>query len=154
VSFSLSVSLSLVTGLTCSRLLVYTGQPLSLLLKQSTLIKELALYDVVNAPGVAADISHINTPSVVTGYLPADGGLEKALKGADIVVIPAGVPRKPGMTRDDLFNINASIVRDIAVGIAAHAPKAFVLVISNPVNSTVPIVAEVLKKKGVFDPKR
>ncbi|UZJ54200.1 hypothetical protein CBS101457_003520 [Exobasidium rhododendri] len=130
------------------------GQPLSLLLKQSTLIKELALYDVVNAPGVAADISHINTPSVVTGYLPADGGLEKALKNADIVVIPAGVPRKPGMTRDDLFNINASIVRDIAVGIAAHAPKAFVLVISNPVNSTVPIVAEVLKKKGVFDPKR
>lgn len=58
------------------------------------------------------------------------------------------------MTRDDLFNINASIVRDIAVGIAESAPKAFVLVISNPVNSTVPIVAEVLKKKGVFDPKR
>jgi malate dehydrogenase len=45
-------------------------------------------------------------------------------------------------------------VRDIAVGIAEHSPKAFVLVISNPVNSTVPIVAEVLKKKGVYDPKR
>ncbi|CAO1634298.1 unnamed protein product [Parajaminaea phylloscopi] len=130
------------------------GQPLSLLLKQNTLITDLALYDVVNAPGVAADISHINTPSVVKGYLPPDGGLEKALKGADVVVIPAGVPRKPGMTRDDLFNINASIVRDIAVGIAAHSPKAFILVISNPVNSTVPIVAEVLKKKGVYDPKR
>ena len=54
----------------------------------------------------------------------------------------------------DLFNINASIVRDIAVGIAQHSPQAFVLVISNPVNSTVPIVAEVLKKKGVYDPKR
>ena len=50
--------------------------------------------------------------------------------------------------------VNASIVRDIAVSIAANAPKAFVLVISNPVNSTVPIMAEVLKKKGVFDPKR
>ena len=60
----------------------------------------------VNAPGVAADISHINTPSVVNGYLPADGGLEKALKGSDIIVIPAGVPRKPGMTRDDLFNVS------------------------------------------------
>ncbi|KAK0527333.1 hypothetical protein OC834_002970 [Tilletia horrida] len=130
------------------------GQPLSLLLKQSTLITELALYDVVNAPGVAADLSHINTPSVVQGYLPKDDGLAKALKGADIVVIPAGVPRKPGMTRDDLFNINAGIVRDISLGIAANAPKAFVLVISNPVNSTVPIVAEVLKKKGVYDPKR
>ncbi|SPC64687.1 probable MDH1 - malate dehydrogenase precursor, mitochondrial [Ustilago sp. UG-2017b] len=130
------------------------GQPLSLLLKQSLLVTDLALYDVVNAVGVAADLSHINTPSVVTGYLPADGGLGKALKNADIVVIPAGVPRKPGMTRDDLFNINAGIVRDIAVGIAEHSPKAFVLVISNPVNSTVPIVAEVLKKKGIYDPKR
>lgn len=60
----------------------------------------------VNAPGVAADLSHINTPSIVTGYLPADGGLGKALKNADIVVIPAGVPRKPGMTRDDLFNVS------------------------------------------------
>ena len=41
------------------------------------------------------------------------------------------------MTRDDLFNINAGIVRDIAVAIAAHCPKAFICVISNPVNSTV-----------------
>ncbi|KAF8494950.1 lactate/malate dehydrogenase [Russula emetica] len=58
------------------------------------------------------------------------------------------------MTRDDLFKINAGIVYDLAVGIAATAPKAFVLVISNPVNSTVPIVAEVFKKRGIFDPKR
>lgn len=58
------------------------------------------------------------------------------------------------MTRDDLFNINAGIVRDIAVAIAEYCPKAFVCVISNPVNSTVPITAEVLKAAGVFDPKR
>ncbi|CCO30183.1 malate dehydrogenase [Rhizoctonia solani AG-1 IB] len=58
------------------------------------------------------------------------------------------------MTRDDLFKINAGIIRDLAIGIATNAPKAFILVISNPVNSTVPIVAEVLKKHGVFDPKR
>jgi hypothetical protein len=50
--------------------------------------------------------------------------------------------------------INAGIVKDLATGIAKTAPKAFVLVISNPVNSTVPIVAEVLKKHGVYDPKR
>ncbi|KDN42206.1 putative MDH1-malate dehydrogenase precursor, mitochondrial [Tilletiaria anomala UBC 951] len=131
------------------------GQPLSLLLKQSTLITDLALYDVVNALGVAADIAHINTPSIVTGYLPdKNGGLDKALEGADIVVIPAGVPRKPGMTRDDLFNVNAKICQGIAESIASVSPKAFVLVISNPVNSTVPIFAEVLKKKGVYDPKR
>ncbi|KAI0713303.1 malate dehydrogenase [Earliella scabrosa] len=130
------------------------GQPLSLLLKNNPLVTELSLYDIVNTPGVAADLSHISTPAKVTGYLPPDDGLKKALTGAEIVVIPAGVPRKPGMTRDDLFKINAGIVRDLATGIATTAPKAFVLVISNPVNSTVPIVAEVFKKHGVFDPKR
>ena len=50
--------------------------------------------------GVAADISHINTKSVVTGYQPGSDGLKEALTGAEIVLIPAGVPRKPGMTRD------------------------------------------------------
>ncbi|KZO97628.1 NAD-malate dehydrogenase [Calocera viscosa TUFC12733] len=130
------------------------GQPLSLLLKNNPLVTSLALYDIVNAPGVAVDLSHINTPAKVEGFLPPNEGLKRALTGADVVVIPAGVPRKPGMTRDDLFKINAGIVRDLATGIALNAPKAFVLVISNPVNSTVPIVAEVFKKHGVFDPKR
>ncbi|KAG2121310.1 lactate/malate dehydrogenase [Suillus clintonianus] len=130
------------------------GQPLSLLLKANPAVTELALYDIVNAPGVAVDLSHIATPAKVEGYLPPDDGLKKALTGANVVVIPAGIPRKPGMARDDLFKINAGIVRDLATGIATTAPKAFVLVISNPVNSTVPIVAEVFKKHGVFDPKR
>lgn len=79
------------------------GQPLSLLLKQSDLITHLALYDIVNAPGVAADLSHINTPSRVTGH--GKDSLAEALKDAHTVVIPAGVPRKPGMTRDDLFKV-------------------------------------------------
>ncbi|KAF7320863.1 malate dehydrogenase [Mycena chlorophos] len=130
------------------------GQPLSLLLKTNPLITQLGLFDIVNTPGVAADLSHIATPSVVVGRLPPNDGLKEVLTGADLVVIPAGVPRKPGMTRDDLFKINAGIVKDLATGIATVAPKAFVLVISNPVNSTVPIVAEVFKKHGVYDPKR
>lgn len=49
--------------------------------------------------------------------------LAKALAGADLVVIPAGVPRKPGMTRDDLFNINAGIVKNLTKAIAQHAPN-------------------------------
>ncbi|KIR68167.1 malate dehydrogenase, NAD-dependent [Cryptococcus bacillisporus CA1873] len=129
------------------------GQPLSLLLKLNPLITELSLYDVVNAPGVATDLSHIATPAQVAGFLPPDNGAEKALKGADIVVIPAGVPRKPGMTRDDLF-INAGICATLAQSIANACPEAFILVISNPVNSTVPVFAETLKKAGVFNPKK
>ncbi|KAI0902250.1 malate dehydrogenase [Annulohypoxylon nitens] len=130
------------------------GQPLSLLLKLSPLVDELALYDVVNTPGVATDLSHISSTAKVTGYLPKDDGGKIAFKDADIIVIPAGIPRKPGMTRDDLFNINAGIVKSLIEIAAEVAPKAFILVISNPVNSTVPIAAEVLKAKGVFNPQK
>jgi malate dehydrogenase len=72
------------------------GQPLSLLLKQSEHVSHLSLFDIVNTPGVAADLSHINSKAVVKGYKGNDQ-LKDALKGADVVVIPAGVPRKPGM---------------------------------------------------------
>lgn len=126
------------------------GQPLSLLLKQSPLISKLALYDVVNTPGVAADLSHCNTPAQVTGVV-GQGKAGEALKGADVVVIPAGVPRKPGMTRDDLFNTNANIVASLARACGEACPDACFLVISNPVNSTVPIFAETLKKMGVYN---
>lgn len=128
------------------------GQPLSLLLKLNHKVTDLALYDLRGAPGVAADVSHIPTHSTVKGYEPE--GLKEALTGADVIVIPAGVPRKPGMTRDDLFNTNASIVRDLAKAAADYAPEASIAIISNPVNSTVPIVAEVFKSKGVYNPKK
>lgn len=130
------------------------GQPLSLLLKLSPLVDELALFDVVNTPGVAADLSHISSPAKITGYLPKDEGNKAAFKDADIIVIPAGIPRKPGMTRDDLFKINAGIVKGLIEVAAEVAPNAYILVISNPVNSTVPIAAEVLKAKNVFNPQK
>lgn len=134
------------------------GQPLSLLLKLNTSVTHLALFDIVNANGVAADLSHINTPAIVTGHQPSGkddrSAITAALTGADIVVIPAGVPRKPGMTRADLFNVNAGIIRDLAANVGRTCPRALVLIILNPVNLTVPIAAEVLKKLGVFDPRK
>jgi len=122
------------------------------LLKINPFIGDLALYDIVNTPGVAADLSHINTTGEVKGYSKDEIG--EALKGCTAVVIPAGVPRKPGMTRDDLFKTNASIVADVAAACAKNCPDAFFAVISNPVNSTVPIFREVLKKHGVYNPKK
>uniref|UniRef100_A0A671NKJ9 Malate dehydrogenase n=1 Tax=Sinocyclocheilus anshuiensis TaxID=1608454 RepID=A0A671NKJ9_9TELE len=113
------------------------GQPLSLLLKNSPLVSELSLYDIAHTPGVAADLSHIETRATVTGYMGADQ-LGAALKGCDVVVIPAGVPRKPGMTRDDLFNTNATIVATLADACARHCPQ--------------PYIAEVMKKHGVYNP--
>ncbi|PSC72606.1 Malate glyoxysomal [Micractinium conductrix] len=129
------------------------GQPLSLLLKLSSRVRELRLYDVANTAGVAGDLSHISTAAHVTAHTGPQQ-LGDALYGAHLVVIPAGVPRKPGMTRDDLFNINAGIVRTLVEGVARYCPGAWLAVISNPVNSTVPIAAEVLKRAGVFNPAR
>eukprot|EP00775_Hariotina_reticulata_P009001 gene9001-9174_t len=129
------------------------GQPLSLLLKGSNYIEELSLYDVANTAGVACDISHISTGVKVKAYT-GPNQLQDALRGCQLVIIPAGVPRKPGMTRDDLFNINAGIVATLCEGIAAACPDAWVCIISNPVNSTVPIAAEVFKRAGTYNPAR
>ncbi|KAE8699916.1 Malate dehydrogenase, glyoxysomal [Hibiscus syriacus] len=129
------------------------GQPLALLIKMSPLVSALNLYDIANVKGVAADISHCNTPSHVRDFTGASE-LGDCLKDVNVAVIPAGVPRKPGMTRDDLFNINANIVKTLVEAVADNCPDAFIHIISNPVNSTVPIAAEVLKQKGVYDPKK
>ena len=130
------------------------GQPLSLLLKlQLPAGSELSLYDVAPfTPGVAVDLSHIPTDVKVSGYVGDD--VEAAMQDADVVVIPAGVPRKPGMTRDDLFNVNAGIVRNLIGAGAKACPNACFAIVTNPVNSTVPIAAEVLKAAGVYDQRK
>ncbi|KAE8726003.1 Malate dehydrogenase, glyoxysomal [Hibiscus syriacus] len=129
------------------------GQPLAMLMRMNPLISVLHLYDVVNSPGVTADLSHMDTGAVVRGFL-GQPQLESALTGMDLVIIPAGVPRKPGMTRDDLFNINAGIVKTLCEGVAKCCLNAIVNLISNPVNSTFPIAVEVFKKASTYDPKR
>ena len=108
------------------------GQPLSMLMKMNSMVDEVSLFDIAGTPGVAADISHINTTAIAKGYM-GDEQLHDALSGCDLVIIPAGVPRKPGMTRDDLFNTNASIVASLAEACAKACPNACYLIISNPV---------------------
>jgi len=130
------------------------GQALSLLLKtQLPNGTELSLYDIAPVtPGVAADLSHIPTDVKVTGYSGEDPS--PALVSADIVLISAGVARKPGMDRSDLFNINAGIVKNLVSSCADTCPKALIGIITNPVNTTVAIAAGILKQKGVYNPAR
>ncbi|MDR5611797.1 MAG: malate dehydrogenase [Arsenophonus sp.] len=130
------------------------GQALALLLKnQLPSGSELSLYDIAPVtPGVAKDLSHIPTDVKVIGFAGEDP--TPALDGADVVLISAGVARKPGMDRSDLFNINAGIVRNLIEKVAQSCPKALIGIITNPVNTTVPIAAEVLKKAGVYDRNR
>ena len=127
------------------------GQPLSLLLKDLPSISHLALYDIANM-GMAVDSAHISTTSKVTGH-SGEGELDNCLENAKVVVIPAGIPRKPGMTRDDLFSINATIVHNLTTACARKCPNAHLLIISNPVNSTVPIAVEIMKMNGIAKPR-
>jgi malate dehydrogenase len=120
-------------------------------------VKELCVYDLniamVPAEGVAADLSHIERPSKVSAYTldkedkPIDK-LEECLKGCDLVLVPAGLPRRPGMTRADLLGLNAGIAKNIVEACAKHCPNAVVALIVNPVNSVVPAMAELYKKAG------
>jgi len=127
------------------------GQALALLLKNRLPAgSELSLYDIAPVtPGVAVDLSHIPTDVKVKGFCGEDPS--PALVGADVVLISAGVARKPGMDRSDLFNVNAGIVKNLVQQIAKTCPQACIGIITNPVNTTVAIAAEVLKKAGVYD---
>merc|ERR1719231_1664121 len=113
---------------------------------------------MVPPDGVAADLSHIESKVKVKGYMMEVGKMPKAhlqecLTGCSLVLIPAGMPRKPGMTRDDLFNVNAGIAKGLVESCARHCPNAVVALIVNPVNSIVPAMTEMWKKKGL-DPRK
>merc|ERR1719436_1319803 len=109
---------------------------------------------MVPAAGVAADLSHINKKAKVSAYAfeVADKAIEKAeecLTGCHLVLVPAGVPRKPGQDRKDLLNINAGIAKNIVEACSKFCPNAVVGLIVNPVNSVVPAMCELWKKKGL-----
>jgi len=138
------------------------GQPCALLMALSGQVTDLNVMDVnmamVPAGGVAADLSHIEKKCKVTGWsidpsIPSVDQLEECLTGTDLVLVPAGVPRKPGMTRDDLFNINAGIAKGLIDACAKYCPGAMLGLIINPVNSIVPAMCEIYKKKGL-DPMK
>eukprot|EP00069_Balaena_mysticetus_P001647 bmy_15414T0 len=97
-------------------------QPLSLLLKNGPLVSRPTLYGIAHTPGVAADWSHIETRAMVKGHLGAEQ-LPDCPEGCDVVAITAGVPRKAGMTRDDLLNTHATILATLTAACARTAPR-------------------------------
>jgi len=138
------------------------GQPLSMFMALDPNVAELSVVDLsvamVPPAGVAADLGHLEKKSKVTGYVynigeKAVDKLEDALTGCSVVLIPAGMPRKPGQTRDDLFKTNADIAKSLVSACAKFCPDAVLLMIVNPVNSVVPAMCELYKKKGL-DPKK
>lgn len=134
------------------------GQPLCLLMASNPLVSELCVFDlnvaVVPAEGVACDLSHLETKCKVRAYTLSkdDKAIDKlgeCLTGCHLVLIPAGMPRKPGMTRADLLGVNAGIAKNIVEACAKFCPDAILGMIVNPVNSVVPAMCELYKKKGL-----
>merc|ERR1712070_278108 len=139
------------------------GQPLSLLMASCPMVKELAIIDLnvamVPAEGVQADLSHIEGKCKVTATvltLNEDKAIDKAgdaLTGCNLVLVPAGVSRKPGQDRKDLLKINCDIAKGTVEACAKYCPQAVIGLIVNPVNSVVPAMCELWKKKGL-DPRK
>jgi len=115
------------------------GGNLALLCAQKEL-GDVVIYDIPNAEGMikgkALDISQL---SPLDGYDVKITGSSNPedLKDSDVVIITAGIPRKPGMNREDLLEINIKIITDVANNVKKYAPNAFVIVLSNPLDAIV-----------------
>ena len=105
---------------------------------------DIVLFDIADGvpQGKGLDIAE---SSPVDGFDAGYSGASnyEAIAGADVVIVTAGVPRKPGMSRDDLVGINAKVIDAVGKGIKAHAPNAFVIVITNPLDAMVGLMQEV-----------
>jgi len=99
---------------------------------------DVVLYDIVEGmpQGKALDLSHLAPVFGLDFSITGTNNLED-IAGADICIVTSGVPRKPGMSRDDLVKVNADIVRSVAAGIREHAPESLVIVITNPLDAMV-----------------
>ena len=111
------------------------GATLAHLIGLKELASEVVLFDVASgvAKGKALDIAQ---SSSVDGFNVKFSGTDKYedIKNSDVIIITAGVPRKPGMSRDDLLGINLKIIKQVAQGVKQHAPNAFVICITNPLD--------------------
>ena len=111
------------------------GGTLAHLIGLKELANEVVLFDVASgiAKGKALDIAQ---SSSVDGFNVKFSGRDnyEDIKDSDVIIITAGVPRKPGMSRDDLLGINLKIIKQVAEGIKKYSPNAFVVCITNPLD--------------------
>ena len=99
---------------------------------------DVVLFDIVDGipKGKALDIAE---SSPIEGFdsLYSGGKSYTLLRGSDVVIVTAGIPRKPGMSRDDLLDINTNVMKQVGEGIKKYCPKAFVICITNPLDAMV-----------------
>jgi malate dehydrogenase len=105
---------------------------------------DIVLFDIVEGvpQGKALDIAQSAPVEGVDGALKGTNDYAD-LAGSDVVIVTAGVPRKPGMSRDDLIGINIKVMRDVGEGIKSHCPDAFVICVTNPLDVMVWALREI-----------
>jgi malate dehydrogenase len=119
-------------------------------LAEYDIFDEVVLTDIVEGKpeGIALDINQSRPiegfETLVTGQTTGPGGEGyEAISGSSIVIVTAGLPRKPGMSRMDLIGVNAKIVRSVAENVVKHAPDAVLIVVSNPLDEMTALAAKV-----------
>lgn len=119
----------------------FYGSTTALRLAEYDIFDEVVLTDILEGKpeGLALDINQSRSiegfeSTVIGATTTADGAGYEATSNSDVVVITAGLPRKPGMSRMDLIDVNAGIVRGVAENIAKHSPNAVIIVVSNPLD--------------------
>ncbi|PZC82550.1 malate dehydrogenase-like [Helicoverpa zea] len=130
------------------------GQTLCLLLRAEPAITKLVVHDTRGqTPGVVLDLSHIPTEANLQGYTGEDT-LDRALKNAHIVIGAGGLIRKPGITEKLWLSANTSFVKTLATKVAKLEPMPFLGIVTEPINSVIPMAAEVLRNHGEYDPRK
>jgi malate dehydrogenase len=139
------------------------GGTLALLAAQKEL-GDVMLFDVVEdmPAGKALDLVQATPIAGANARVAGTNDYAAALKDADVVIVTAGIPRKPGMSRDDLIATNAGVIRTVALNVRQHCPDAFVVVITNPLDAMVWVMqkvsglpaAKVVGMAGVLDSAR
>lgn len=119
----------------------FYGSTTVLRLAEYDIFESVVLTDIIEGKpeGIALDINQSRSienfeTKVIGATTTADGGGYEKTANSDVVIITAGLPRKPGMSRMDLIDVNAKIVRQVAENIAKHSPNAVVIVVSNPLD--------------------
>lgn len=105
---------------------------------------DIVLLDVCDgiAQGKSLDLVQSSGVELFDIHIAGSNDMSQ-LKGADVVIVTAGVPRKPGMSRDDLISINSTIIKEVAKNISTYCPDAFVIVVTNPLDSMVWLMQKV-----------
>ncbi|CAH2062910.1 unnamed protein product, partial [Iphiclides podalirius] len=130
------------------------GQTISLLLRTNPSISKLVLHDTLQyTPGVVLDLSHIPSKSKVKGYVGEDT-LDEALQGSNLVIAAGGIPQHSDNVNRSILSKNADFIKEVASSVSLVSPLPFFGIVTEPINTLVPLAAEAMRNQASHDPNK